>query len=138
MSGGKAVQQGVRVKLSGATTWDQLSKLGPEQIKDQDLFPDGFQPLPHPNHSEGGMLFPKLEIDEIKKREGRDLARFGFGLQCRYTTVPKSAPTPAVIPMARAPQNVTRIAPAATPAPPTRAATPPRRARKNREAPETQ
>src|ERR1035441_6875723 len=27
MSGGKAVQQGVRVKLTGGTSWDQLSKL---------------------------------------------------------------------------------------------------------------
>ena len=55
----------------------------------------------------------------------------------RYTTVPKSAPTPAVIAMASAPQNVTRIAPARTPAPPTCAASPPRSARKNREDPET-
>src|ERR1700675_4470637 len=76
MSGGKAVQQGVRVKLASGTTWDQLSKLSPEQIKERDLFPAGFQPLPHPNHPEGGMVFPKFEIDEIKKQEGRDLARF--------------------------------------------------------------
>ena len=54
-----------------------------------------------------------------------------------YTAVPKSAPTPAVIAIASAPQNVTRIAPAVTPAPPTRAANPPRSARKNSEVPET-
>src|SRR6202049_3386141 len=76
MSGGKAVQQGVRGKLAANATWDQLSKLSPEQIKDRDLFPAGFQPLPHPNHPEGGMLFPKLEIDETKKQTGRDLTRF--------------------------------------------------------------
>jgi len=76
MSGGKAVQQGVRVKLAGAMTWDQLSKLSPEQIKERSLFPAGFLPLPHPNHPEGGMLFPKFEIDEIKKQEGRELTRF--------------------------------------------------------------
>jgi cytochrome c peroxidase len=57
-------------------TWDQLARLTPEQIKDRDLFPAGFQPLPHPNHPEGGMLFPKFEIDEMKKQTGRDLARF--------------------------------------------------------------
>src|SRR6266851_5288037 len=46
MSGGKAVQQGVRVKLASGTTWDQLSKLSSEQIRERDLFPAGFQPLP--------------------------------------------------------------------------------------------
>src|ERR1700680_1532619 len=68
MSGGKAVQQGVRVKLARGTTWDQLSKLSPEQIKEQDLFPAGFQPLPHPNHPEGGMLFTTLDITTMKKQ----------------------------------------------------------------------
>src|ERR1035437_7334178 len=76
MSGGKAVQQGVRIRLASGTTWDQLSKLSPEQIKERNLFPAGFLPLPHPNHPEGGMVFPKFEIDEIKKQEGRDLTRF--------------------------------------------------------------
>ncbi len=76
MSGGKAVQQGVRVKLTGGTSWDQLSKLSPEQIKERSLYPAGFEPLPHPNHPEGGMVFPKFEIDEVKKQEGRDLTRY--------------------------------------------------------------
>lgn len=53
------------------------------------------------------------------------------------TTVPNSAPTPAVTAIASAPQNVTRIAPAVTPAPPTRAAIPPRSARKNNDVPDT-
>src|SRR6202790_358257 len=48
----------------------------PEQIKDRGLFPAGFEPLPHPNHSEGGMVFPKFEIEETKKQTDRDLARF--------------------------------------------------------------
>ena len=80
MSGGKAIQQGVRVKLTGGTSWDQLSKLSPEQIKERSLYPAGFLPLPHPNHPEGGMLFPKFEIDEIKKQEGRELTRFDLDL----------------------------------------------------------
>ena len=59
-------------------------------------------------------------------------------IRCRgYTTVPKRAPTPAVSPMASAPQKVTRTAPAVTGAPPVRAANPPRTARKTREVPET-
>jgi cytochrome c peroxidase len=40
------------------------------------VFPIGFLPLPHPNHAEGGMTFPKFHIDEIKKQEARDLTRF--------------------------------------------------------------
>jgi len=49
--------------------------------------------------------------------------------------VPNSAPTPAVTAMARAPQKVTRNAPTVTPAPPARAASPPRRARNNSDVP---
>jgi len=76
MSRGKPVQGGVRVKLPAGTTWEKLSALTPEEIREQDLFPLGLLPLPHPNHPEGGMLFPQFHIDEIKKQEGRDLTRF--------------------------------------------------------------
>ena len=76
MSGGKAVQEGVRVKLPKGITWDRLAAMSPEAIREKDLFPAGFYPLPHPNHPEGGMVFPKFHIDEIKKQEGRDLTRF--------------------------------------------------------------
>src|SRR5450759_1030215 len=92
MSGGKAVQQGVRVKLASGTTWDQLSKLSPEQIKERNLFPAGFLPLPHPNHPEGGMLFPKFEIDEIKKQEGRDLTRFDLDFDFPDHLIPEFPP----------------------------------------------
>ncbi len=92
MSGGKTVQQGVRVKLASGTTWDQLSKLSPEQIKERNLFPAGFLPLPHPNHPEGGMLFPKFEIEEIKKQEGRDLTRFDLDFDFPDHLIPEFPP----------------------------------------------
>ena len=76
MTRGKAVQSGVRVKLPARRTWDELARLTPEQIREGDLWPAGFFPLPHPNHPEGGMLFPKPQIDEIKRQENRDLTRF--------------------------------------------------------------
>jgi cytochrome c peroxidase len=76
MARGKAVQEGVRARLPQGMTWDKLAAMSPEEILGGDAFPRGFLPLPHPNHPEGGMLFPKFEIDEIKKQEGRDLARF--------------------------------------------------------------
>jgi cytochrome c peroxidase len=74
--GKKAVQGGVRVKLPEGATWDTLAKMRPEEIKSKGLWPKGLLPLPHPNHPEGGMLFPKFHIDEIKRQEDRDLTRF--------------------------------------------------------------
>ncbi|AAR36205.1 cytochrome B6 [Geobacter sulfurreducens] len=76
MANGKAVQEGVRVKLPKGMTWEKLARMSPEEIRDKNLYPAGFFPLPHPNHPEGGMLFPKFHIDEIKKQEARDLTRF--------------------------------------------------------------
>lgn len=75
MSRGKAVQEGVRIKLQGGMTWEKLASISPEEIREKDLFPPGFFPLPFPIHPEGGMLFPKFLIDEINKQEGRDLSR---------------------------------------------------------------
>ncbi len=76
MSRGKPIQEGVRVTLPKEMTWEKLAALSPEEIQGTDVFPAGFLPLPHPNHAEGGMVFPQFHIDEIKKQEGRDLTRF--------------------------------------------------------------
>jgi cytochrome c peroxidase len=76
MSRGKPIQEGVRAKLPTGVTWEQLAGMSPEDIQTKGLLPKGFLPLPHPNHPEGGMVFPKFHIDEIKKQEGRDLTRF--------------------------------------------------------------
>ncbi len=76
MSRGKPIQEGVRARLPGGTTWEGLAAMTPEEIQDKSLFPKGFEPLPHPNHPEGGMLFPKFHLDEVKRQEGRDLTRF--------------------------------------------------------------
>jgi cytochrome c peroxidase len=76
MTRGKAVQGGVRAKLPPGVTWDALSTMTPDQIRDRGAWPLGFLPLPHANHPEGGMVFPQFHIDEIKKQEQRDLQRF--------------------------------------------------------------
>src|SRR5467141_387514 len=44
----KPIQEGVRVKLPAGATWDSLADMTPEQIRDRNLFPPGFLPLPHP------------------------------------------------------------------------------------------
>jgi len=76
MSRGKPVQEGVRVKLPSGMTWQKLGKMTPQEISDKGVFPKGLLPLPHPNHPEGGMVFPQYHIDEIKKQTDRDLTRF--------------------------------------------------------------
>jgi cytochrome c peroxidase len=73
---GKPIQEGVRAKLPSGMTWEKLAAMSPEEIKEQGMWPAGFLPLPHPHQEEGGMVFPKSTIDEIKKQEGRDLTRF--------------------------------------------------------------
>src|SRR6266404_3380505 len=76
MSRSKPLQEGVRVKLPSGMTWEKLAALSPDEIKARDLFPQGFLPLPHANHLEGGMVFPKFAIKELKQQEDRDLTRF--------------------------------------------------------------
>jgi len=76
MARGKPVQQGVRVRLPPGHTWDTLAALTPEEIRDQDVFPQGFLALPHPKQPEGGMLFPHFHIEEVLRQTGRDLTRF--------------------------------------------------------------
>lgn len=77
MSGGrKAVQRGVRVKLHGDVTWDQLNQMTPEEIREKNLFPMGFRPLPHVKHTTGGQVFPEEQIGHIEENEERSLERF--------------------------------------------------------------
>ena len=76
MTNGKAIQSGVRVKLATGVTWQQLADMAPSDIREKGLWPKGFLPLPHPNHAEGGMVFPQYHIDEIKKQTSVDLTRF--------------------------------------------------------------
>lgn len=76
MSRGKAVQGGVRVRLPRGVTWEQLGSMTRTQIAERGLFPEGFKPLPHPLHEEGGMVFPESHIREILAQEQRDLNRF--------------------------------------------------------------
>ena len=84
MSGGKAVPVGPTARLAG-TSWDQLDKMTPEQIKEKGLFP--YQPLPFPDHAEGGMLFPKMTIDVLPR-----LTRFDLDFDLPEEFLPDKAP----------------------------------------------
>jgi cytochrome c peroxidase len=92
MARGKPVQSGVRVRLPEGQTWQSLSEMTPAQIKQRGLFPKGFLPLPHPNHPEGGMLFPKHHIEAVLAQSGRDLSRFDLDFDLPEHLLPEFPP----------------------------------------------
>lgn len=73
MTRGKPVQAGPTVRLPNGATWDSLAAMSPEEIREQNLFPPGFLPLPHPKHLAGGMLFPQMEIKQLPRLERFDV-----------------------------------------------------------------
>jgi cytochrome c peroxidase len=92
MSGGKAVQGGVRVRLPDGTTWEALAAMTPGEIRERDVWPAGFYPLPHPDHPEGGMLFPQHHIDEVLRQTRRDLTRFDLAFDLPVHLLPDFPP----------------------------------------------
>jgi cytochrome c peroxidase len=66
--------------------------MSPDDLRKKGLFPKGFMPLPHPNHPEGGMVFPKFHIDEVKKQEDRDLTRFDLDFDLPDHFLPEFPP----------------------------------------------
>lgn len=95
MTRGKPIQAGPRAKLKSNVTWEQLAKLDPDEIKQKDLFPAGFLPLPHPDHEEGGMVFPKMMIDEVERQKdgvGRRLERFDVEFDIPERFLPEFPP----------------------------------------------
>jgi cytochrome c peroxidase len=92
MSRGKPVQGGVRVKPAAGSTWERLAATSVEEIRAKDLWPAGFLPLPHPNHVEGGMVFPRDSIAEIKRQTDRDLTRFDLDLDLPLHLIPELPP----------------------------------------------
>jgi hypothetical protein len=73
MTRGKPIQVGPATRLPDGMTWEKLAGMTPEAIKEKDLFPAGFLPLPHPKHEAGGMLFPDMEIKQLARLKRFDL-----------------------------------------------------------------
>ncbi|MFN2515452.1 MAG: cytochrome B6 [Pyrinomonadaceae bacterium] len=71
MTRGKAIPVGPTAKLRGGTTWEQLGRISPQEIRDKDLFP--YLPLPHVNHPVGGMIFPQTSIKLLPRLERFDM-----------------------------------------------------------------
>jgi cytochrome c peroxidase len=64
----------------------------PEDIRQKGLWPKGLLPLPHPNHPEGGMVFPTFHILELKRQTGRDLTRFDLDFDLPDHLLPEFPP----------------------------------------------
>jgi len=73
MSRGKPIPVGPTARLPQGVTWDQLAATASDEIRDKGNFPKGYLPLPHPKHEAGGMLFPQMEIKQLKRLERFDL-----------------------------------------------------------------
>ena len=73
-------------------TWEKLAAMKPEEIREKDLWPKGFSPLPHPNHPEGGMVFPKFTSTRSRSRKDRDLTRFDLDFDLPDHFLPEFPP----------------------------------------------
>ena len=71
MTRGKPIPVGPTAKLKRGLTWDQIGRMTPAAIRDQDVFP--YLPLPHVNHPVGGMVFSQAEIKLLPRVERFDM-----------------------------------------------------------------
>jgi cytochrome c peroxidase len=93
MTRGKPIPVGPTARLAGGVTWETLAAMSPDEIRERGLFPKGYLPLPHPNHPEGGMVFPKMMIDELNKMgEGNRLERFDLDFDLPEHFLPEFPP----------------------------------------------
>jgi cytochrome c peroxidase len=93
MTRGKPIPVGPVARLSSGVTWESLGGMSPNDIRERGVFPKGYLPLPHPNHPEGGMIFPKMMIDElVKMGEGNRLERFDLDFDLPEHFLPEFPP----------------------------------------------
>ena len=72
MSRGKSIMAGPVARLpKGVSSFEELAKLSPEEIKKRDLFP--YKPLAHPLQTTAHMLFPKMWTDAHPEHERIDV-----------------------------------------------------------------
>jgi cytochrome c peroxidase len=71
MSRGKPLAIGPTAKMPPGVTWDQLGTMSVADIRQRDLFP--YRALPHPLQTNGGQVFPKMQIDMFPRLERFDV-----------------------------------------------------------------
>src|SRR5207237_4573377 len=64
---------GAATRLPGGMTWEALAAMTPDEVRNNDAFPKGFLPLPHPKHEVGGMVVPQMEIKQFARLERFDV-----------------------------------------------------------------
>jgi len=71
MSRGKPLPIGPTARLARGTTWEALAGLTPDAIRQQGIFP--YPALPHPLQTNGGQVFPAMQIEMFPRLERFDV-----------------------------------------------------------------
>jgi cytochrome c peroxidase len=71
MSRGKPLAVGPTARLASGVSWESLAAMSPEEIRRLNAFP--YPSLPHPKHTPGGQVFPKMQIDMFPRLERFDV-----------------------------------------------------------------
>ncbi len=71
MSRSKPLALGPTARLAANLDWDKLAEMSPEEIRKANAFP--YPSLPHPKHTPGGQVFPKMQIDMFARLERFDV-----------------------------------------------------------------
>jgi len=71
MSRGKPVPIGPTARLMAGVSWQQMGEMRPEEIQQRGIFP--YPSLPHPLQTNGGQVFPKIQIDMFPRLERFDV-----------------------------------------------------------------
>jgi cytochrome c peroxidase len=71
MSRGKPVPVGPTARLQAGMNWEQIGNLRPEEIQQRGIFP--YPSLPHPLQTNGGQVFPKMQIEIFPRLERFDV-----------------------------------------------------------------
>lgn len=71
MSRGKPIAVGPTARLPGGMKWSELAGMKPHEIKSRGVFP--YPSLPHPLHTNGGQVFPQMQIEMFPRLERFDV-----------------------------------------------------------------
>jgi len=71
MSRGKPLAVGPTARLKKGMSWEKIASMSPENIKQQGVFP--YPSLPHPLQTNGGQVFPQMQIKMFPRLERFDV-----------------------------------------------------------------
>jgi cytochrome c peroxidase len=71
MSRGKPLCVGPTARLAEGMSWDKLARMSAHEIRANDLFP--YPTLPHPKHTPGGFVFPRMAVAQFPRLERVDV-----------------------------------------------------------------